>query len=756
TYPNGRVLHYGYDNSVLDNDISRVDYLADDNPASGQAVGIHLQDYLYLGLSTIVQRADGNGVDLTYIKQSGESNGDAGDQYAGLDRFGRIVDQRWIPASSPSSPTDRFQYGYDRDSNVLYKKNLVSSSFSELYHANSSSSGDNATAYDNLNRLSGFRRGTLSASGNNGSGVLDTVSTLNSLSNSQQSFTLDGVGNQTSVTTDGTGTSRTVNSQNQITALGSTSLAYDNNGNTTTDDQGHTLIYNAWNQQVQVKNGSTVLTSYGFDADGRRIVENPGTANDLYFSSAGQVLEERQSGTIVNQNVWGLGYVNDLVLRDHFTSAGALDTTFGSGGKVTTTIGTGAVAWRDVIQPDGKIVVVGSSSGEGVVIRYNDDGTLDTSFGSSGIATVSGAQFVDGAIQSDGKIIAAGADGGNFIAARFNTDGTLDSSFGSSGIKLVNFGTGGSDYVNGVALDPDGKIVLAGPDIVSGVGDWGIVRLTTSGALDTTFNSTGKKIFDWGGDDWANGVVVQDSGKIVVVGFESGTSAMARFNTDGSLDTSFGASGTGKVVLTGDYAYRMNVQSLSDDRLLVTGVNSAEVVLHRFSVDGIADSSFGSGGTVLTSLGATDWGYDIGVQPDGKVVVVGGSFYGSDADGLAVRYNVDGSLDTTFGTSGTMLIWFGGSSYSELDYFESVAIQPDGQIVAVGTANGKFALARMNGGLTRLYAQQDANYNVTAVADVSGNVVHLFAVWRDDGVESNVGHDHRRLRVAVYVPRRAV
>jgi hypothetical protein len=122
TYPDGRVLHFGYDNSVLDNDISRVDYLADDNPASGQAVGIHLQDYLYLGLNTIVQRTDGNGIALTYIKQSGESNGDAGDQYSGIDRFGRIADQRFVPVGSPSSPTDRFQYAYDRDSNVLSRQ----------------------------------------------------------------------------------------------------------------------------------------------------------------------------------------------------------------------------------------------------------------------------------------------------------------------------------------------------------------------------------------------------------------------------------------------------------------------------------------------------------------------------------------------------------------------------------------------------------------------------------------------------------
>jgi len=143
--------------------------------------------------------------------KDGAGTGDAGDQYTGLDRFGRVDDQRWINTAT-STATDRFQYGYDRDGNVLYKNNLVKSSFSELYHANSSASGDNNTAYDNLNRITGFRRGTLSSSANN-SGGLDTVSTLNSNSKSSQSFTLDAVGNQTSVTTDGTAQTNTVNSQ---------------------------------------------------------------------------------------------------------------------------------------------------------------------------------------------------------------------------------------------------------------------------------------------------------------------------------------------------------------------------------------------------------------------------------------------------------------------------------------------------------------------------------------------------------------
>lgn len=322
-YPNGRILFYGY-SSGLNSDISRVNAFADYN----DPVGHDLVDYTYLGLSTIVAQVDNyaSGLPrLTYIKQSGESNGDAGDQITGLDRFGRVVDQRWLRTSGGITFTlDRFQYGYDADGNVLYKNNLVNSTFSELYHANSSASGDNANAYDNLNRITAFQRGTLSASGNNGT-TLDTVSTLNSLANSSQSWNLDSLGNANSVTTDGTQQSRSFNSQNEDMTVGSNALGYDPNGNTVTDDQGRTLVYDAWNRLVAVKNGSTTIASYSYDANGNRIGQTENSATtDLYYSSAGQVIEERQAGTVTDQYVWGLMYVNDLILRDDNSTSGSL------------------------------------------------------------------------------------------------------------------------------------------------------------------------------------------------------------------------------------------------------------------------------------------------------------------------------------------------------------------------------------------------------------------------------------------------
>jgi RHS repeat-associated protein len=293
TYPSGgRSITYNYA-SGLDDTISRLTSITDGATT--------LESLSYLGLDTVVKRAHPQpGVDLTYIKQSGESNGDAGDQYTGLDRFGRVVDQRWILTSNGTA-LDRFQYGYDRDSNVLYKNNLMNSGFSELYHANGAGNG-----YDQLNQLTNFARGTLN-------GGNDTISSPTH----SQSFSLDALGNWSSVTTDGSTQTRTANQQNEITSISSqTTPTYDANGNMTGDQTGHTLIFDAWNRLVQVKNGQTVLETYGYDALGRRVTESPGTLRDLYYDRAWQLLEEDVAGSMADQYVWSPVYIDALIERD--------------------------------------------------------------------------------------------------------------------------------------------------------------------------------------------------------------------------------------------------------------------------------------------------------------------------------------------------------------------------------------------------------------------------------------------------------
>src|SRR5262249_27772253 len=186
-YPNGREIDYGYGAAGgLDDRISRLDAVMQS--------GATLESLQYLGLSQVVARLHPlSGVDETFIKRAGEPNGEAGDQYAGLDRFGREVDVRWVKADG--SATDRFGYGYDRDGNPLFKLNQVNTGQSELYHPNGAGQG-----YDSLNQQTAFARGTLNGSN-------DTIASPSH----SQGFSIDAVGNFASVTTDGNTQTRASN-----------------------------------------------------------------------------------------------------------------------------------------------------------------------------------------------------------------------------------------------------------------------------------------------------------------------------------------------------------------------------------------------------------------------------------------------------------------------------------------------------------------------------------------------------------------
>jgi len=221
TYPNGRVITYNYASGV-DDAISRITSLSDSSAT--------LEAYSYLGLDTVVTRARPQpGINQTYIIPGGNSDG--GDQYTGLDRFGRVVDQNWIPTANPTMPTDRFQYGYDADGNPLYRDNLVNSAFGELYHANGPSNG-----YDGLNQLTAFSRGALNT-------TKDSVMAPSHV----QSWSLDSVGNWASFSSDSTLQTRMDNLDNEITMLSAgTNPSYDADGNTTRDDSGNTYVYDAW------------------------------------------------------------------------------------------------------------------------------------------------------------------------------------------------------------------------------------------------------------------------------------------------------------------------------------------------------------------------------------------------------------------------------------------------------------------------------------------------------------------------------
>ncbi|MFO0811060.1 MAG: RHS repeat-associated core domain-containing protein [Gemmataceae bacterium] len=239
----------------------------------------------------------------TYI---GTGTGDAGDQY-GAGPASAGVDLTWTTGGSGATVNDRYQYGYDRDSNRLWRDNVQNTAFGELY------------AYDALNQLTSMQRGTLNG----------TKTGLTGSASRSQSWTADGAGNFTTVTTDGTGQSRSYNAQNQFTALGSATPTYDNNGNLLTDGTW-TYTYDAWNRLVSATNGTTTVT-YGYDALGRRITETTGgTTTHLYYNQNWQVVEERVGGTASSnlraQYVWSPVESDVLIYRDRDTNAdGELD-----------------------------------------------------------------------------------------------------------------------------------------------------------------------------------------------------------------------------------------------------------------------------------------------------------------------------------------------------------------------------------------------------------------------------------------------
>lgn len=360
TYPNGRYLHYGY-NTGIDGSISRVSFLADDN-VSG-SIGTHLEEYSYLGLGTIIERNRPQpGTKMTYVKQGAESNGSAGDQYAGLDRFGRIADQRWLTTST-TTDIDRYKYAYDRDSNRLFKENTLSSANSELYHADGATAG-----YDLLNRLSEFQRGTLSDA--NSDGVYDTVSSASRT----QTWSLDALGNwdgTNGVVTDGTSQSRSHDKRNELMVMGGNTLAYDSAGNQTTDERAWTFTYDAWGKLIQVKdNTATVKVTYSYDALGERITETIGsTTKERFYNTGWQMLEERTAGvsTAITQFVWGQGFIDALVLTDRDA-----DENIGTGtlGRSDPNQPATGLEQRIYAQQDGNWNVTSITSSSGGVVEF--------------------------------------------------------------------------------------------------------------------------------------------------------------------------------------------------------------------------------------------------------------------------------------------------------------------------------------------------------------------------------------------------
>jgi len=383
-------------------------------------------------------------------------------------------------------------------------------------------------------------------------------------------------------------------------------------------------------------------------------------------------------------------------------ASGDLYLFFGNGGKITTAIGNGGSASAIAIQSDGKIVVVGTASitvnnNDFAVIRLNSDGSFDTSFDGDGKVTTDFSQTQEYAeavaIQPDGKIVVAGYSGSfliggpDFALVRYNTDGSLDTSFDGDGKLKTDFGNS-VDYARAVAIQSDGKIVVAGGPFFA------LARYNTDGSLDTSFDGDGKVItrFDETANaKAANAVAIQSDGKIVAAGTNSNF-ALVRYNTDGSLDASFDGDGKVTTVFVNIYASANAIAIQSDGRIIAVGESGTgseyDFTAARYNTDGSLDISFDIDGKVTTDIGGRDRALAVAIQLNGKIVVagVGPSF-------AIARYKTDGSLDLSFDSDGKVTTAFSTNSGAQ-----AVAIQSDGKIVAAGYSNNNsefnFAVAR--------------------------------------------------------------
>lgn len=367
-----------------------------------------------------------------------------------------------------------------------------------------------------------------------------------------------------------------------------------------------------------------------------------------------------------------------------YNANGTLDPTFGVAGKVTTNISASANA--AVLQADGKIVVGGTSFKVThyvfTLARYNVDGSLDPSFGSGGI--VDNDLFADDQISAisvhqDGKILAVGISLTNGISgvvlAQYNPDGSLDTGFGMGGKVFVNINLSGIGGVRlACAFQPDSKVVLGG--------------FIPTGSLNLDF-------------------------------------AVLRVNADGSIDMNFGTNGlvTTDFSQTDDALYALTLQSdgkiVAAGRVATINPSSSHSGLARYNSNGTLDNSFGTGGKVITALHPSfDEVKAVAVQKDGKIVVAGHSL-----DGLLVaRYRVDGTLDQTFGIGGVRTAPVGDLFLGEA---RNLAIQSDGKIIAAGLAftfktDLDFALVRLNGATFDVCIQDESNGNLLQISLATG------------------------------------
>jgi uncharacterized delta-60 repeat protein len=348
-----------------------------------------------------------------------------------------------------------------------------------------------------------------------------------------------------------------------------------------------------------------------------------------------------------------------------YDSDGSLDPTFGSGGRVTTDFAARSdVGSAITVQPDGKILVAGAASlaatsFDFALVRYNSDGSLDATFGTGGKVTTDFNGGLDAAaaigLQTDGKIVLAGfatAGDPHVALVRYNSNGTLDTTFGAGG-KVITDINGTRNFASALAIQSDGRIVAAGSTLTTpdSFTMFALVRYNGDGSLDSTFGSGGKVttqvVAGDGEDDEIFALAIQPDGRIIAAGqAKFGMDfGMARYLTSGSIDTSFGSNGLVTTDFNGNIDRARGMVLQSDGKIVLAGAanlttgSTGDFGLARYNPSGSLDSTFGAGGKVITDFGGNvDFARGLVLQADNKIVAAGSTTSISESDFAVARY----------------------------------------------------------------------------------------------------------------------
>ena len=460
-----------------------------------------------------------------------------------------------------------------------------------------------------------------------------------------------------------------------------------------------------------------------------------------------------------------------------YTNAVAVsaDPTFGSGGYAAAPFEANSTDSESevVVQSDGKIVSIGEDgSNHWVVARHLANGTADATFGTAGhVVTVFAGNETSYnkprglAVQPDGKIVVVGnASIDHWAVVRYNTDGSLDTSFGANGITLID--RGNHSRLNAVVMDDSGRIIVAGIEWIGSGSDFVVARFNADGSLDTTFDGDGVALTNPSPTSFrgAEDVTLDRQGRILASGYYSSSyAAVVRYRTDGTLDNSFSSDGIFWQAFSGFSAHARAIAVDHLDRIvlgidLIGSSGDDDWGLMRVTPYGTRDTSFDGDGRVYfdaSGTGADDKLYDLVLQRDGRIVVAGDSFVTGNGKDLALaRFELDGSLDTTFDTDG---VWIAPPRPSVWEAIRAVALTANDRLAAVTGYQGDMELAlfdlnagsmaQVNNVVPTLTATGDASVdegtpytlNLTASDPGDDAVVFWTIDWGDGHQEFRIG-----------------